>query len=237
VQSGRFISSHPAAKLNPIQVPINATDCLGQLRLKALIALIAAILISGCSSVGDVTLTTAKNLLPAWATPEPKPTNPDLAYLRIQISGRSALLVLGEIDNHPQGPIESWYSAEAEVLKLQNGRIVGSGGLTTNWVHVHIEPFAQGYERTRDVMPGYRFGLRDRFLIRPLAKPPSEMKASGTLTKEKLEALQWFEEVPVTASVTGRVIIGFEPREGFTKQAKVGFQCLDDGLCIRWERL
>jgi hypothetical protein len=192
-----------------------------------------ALLVSGCTSTTDATWATAQNLLPSWARPVPQPSNPNYDYLRVTINGRSALLVLGEIDQHPLGRIDSFYSGEAEVLKLQNGRIVGSGGMTTNWVKVTLTSTATGYERTRDVMPNYRFGLRDVLEIKTLARPPSEIKTSKELTRERLAQLSWTGEAPKTKSPLGRIVIGRDT-DG---TPRVGYQCLDDGLCLQWERL
>lgn len=199
-------------------------------------ALCFALSISGCSSTSDATWATAKNLLPTWARQLPEPSNPNFQYLRISIEGRSALLVLGEIDQHPLGDIESWYSGQAEVIKLQNGRIVGSAGLTTNWVSVNIEPIDGGYQRTRDVMPGYRFGLKDVFLIRPLSYAPPEARRIKGLTEEKLKSLSWVEEAPKNPSALGRTVIGYRQFDQ-KKEPVSGYQCLDDGLCLGWERL
>jgi hypothetical protein len=190
-------------------------------------------MVSGCTSTTDATWATARNLLPNWARATPQPNNPNYQYLRITVNGRTALLVLGEIDPHPLGLIESFYSGEAEVIKLQNGRIVGSGGMTTNWVNVALSPTPNGYQRTRDVMPGYRFGLQDELTVLPLANTPPEIKPSKGLTKAQLQELRWTAEAPVQPSSLGRLLIG-KDADG---TPRVGYQCMDDGLCLQWERL
>ena len=61
-------------------------------------------------------------------------TNPAYRYLRVQAEGSApAFLVLGYVDAHPQGDIEVWYSSKKEVIKTQNGRIVGTAGLEVDW--------------------------------------------------------------------------------------------------------
>jgi hypothetical protein len=55
--------------------------------------------------------------------------NPNLKYLRVTVRNRSVLMVLGYLENTPQGNIETWYSSEGEVLKLLNGRVVSTNGL------------------------------------------------------------------------------------------------------------
>ena len=49
--------------------------------------------------------------------------DPAYRYLRAVVDGRSALLVLGYTDTDPAtpaaAPIEVWYSAEGELIRLQ----------------------------------------------------------------------------------------------------------------------
>jgi len=61
------------------------------------------------------------------------PLNPQFRYLRAEVSGRPALLVLGYVNEAPDGPIESWYSANQELVQIQNGRLVATAGLDFNW--------------------------------------------------------------------------------------------------------
>jgi len=63
--------------------------------------------------------------------------NPKYRYLRAELSGRPALLVLGYIDAYPRGSIESWYSANQEVIQFRNGRLASTAGLDFNWTSVH----------------------------------------------------------------------------------------------------
>lgn len=161
--------------------------------------------------------------------------------MRIFANGQNALLVLGEIDRDPLGDIESWYSGQAEVIKFQNGRIVGTGGLATNWVGVNIIPLHNGgYQRIRDVMPGYRFGLMETVAVQKLPAIPSEIKAVAGFNWQRLTTLQWQEEAPqpsLSSSVLPRNLIGYEQRPDGQQRAAAGFQCIDDGICIQWERL
>ena len=57
----------------------------------------------------------------------------NLRYLRITVGSRVLLMVLGYIEPDPAGPIDTWYSQEGEVIRLQNGRIAATSGLTTAW--------------------------------------------------------------------------------------------------------
>lgn len=62
--------------------------------------------------------------------------NPNYRYLRAELSGRPALLVLGYVDANPSGSIESWYSANQEVIQFRNGRLASTAGLDFNWTSV-----------------------------------------------------------------------------------------------------
>lgn len=201
-----------------------------------------AIVLTGCTSTSDATWVAAKRMLPQASEPLPQNLNPKFQYLRVQTGDRAAMLALGASDEHPMGRIDHWYSHEAEVLKLQNGRIVGTGGLTTNWVAVKIAATAAGYERVRDVMPGYRFGIKETITVRPLALPqgvlPAEIKVGALAKPDRAKALQWEEEISSDAPARPRGVIGYELGGTVgSKRAVIGYQCLDDGLCIQWERM
>lgn len=183
--------------------------------------------------------------------------NPNFRYLRVTIGSRVVFLALGNEDSHPQGPIEVWYSAEREVLRLQKGRIVGAVGLTTEWRNVVLpelpswsaitraqEPVS--WVRIRDVMPGYRFGVRDKLVLRVLPPP-----RNSALQGPDPQSLNWFEErlqpdslarFPATLFTGLAVDSGLPParyavdlREG--KETVVyAEQCLAPDLCFSWQR-
>lgn len=86
------------------------------------------------------------------------------------------------------GMVEVWYSARREVLKTLAGRIVGTAGLEVDWHAVRYQPAPPvwpigpgsevAYQRSRDVMPGYRFSVIERMALRPLVgMPPDALPA------------------------------------------------------------
>ena len=183
--------------------------------------------------------------------------NPNFRYLRLTIDGRVVLLAQGNVDNHPQGPIEVWYSAEREVLRFQNGHLVGAVGLTTEWREVALSNLplwtaaARGGEsfrwtRTRDIMPGYRFGVKDDLTLRVV--PPPARSALKDLDSQRLT---WFEERVEAAPVAwlARVLGGgsdtnlplpparyaVDLRDG-GETVVYGEQCLAPKLCFTWQR-
>jgi hypothetical protein len=173
--------------------------------------------------------------------------NPDYRYLRVVIDGRVALLVLGYVDPHPAGPIEVWYSAESEIVRLQNGRIVGAVGLTTEWRSVQIPELPSWsllvssgavtkWVRVRDVMPGYRFGLRDEMALQ-VVDPPSKT-ALRILDPQELT---WFEERLEKTGETDDEHFLPPARYGVATTSGLetvvyGEQCLARQLCFSWQR-
>ena len=168
--------------------------------------------------------------------------NPNYLYLRVTINGRVALLVLGYLDPSPQGPIEVWYSADREVLRLQNGRLVGAIGVTTEWRNVSLPDLASWsavahaktavqWVRVRDVMPGYRFSVRDSLRLRVI--PPPE-KAQLQVVDPK--SLTWFEEdIESGSNVLPPAIYGVD-LQGGKETVVYGEQCLAPELCFAWQR-
>lgn len=176
------------------------------------------------------------------------PLNPAFRYLRATVDGRVVLLVLGYVESHPQGRIEVWYSAEREVLRLQNGRIIGAVGLPTEWRNVAVTglpPWSAlkgtqaNWLRVRDVMPGYRYGVRDALLVRPT--PPPARTALQSLDPH---SLSWFEETIETESggqpaakedqlPPARYAVSFRD-DG--EEIVYAEQCLGPKLCFSWQR-
>jgi hypothetical protein len=178
--------------------------------------------------------------------------NPQFRYLRVAIQGRVVFLALGNEDKHALGPIEVWYSASKEVLRLQNGRVAGAAGLTTEWRSVVLDDAPswsaaagasrpQRWVRTRDVMPGYHFAVREQLEVREI-QPPQKISLQGTDSQR----LNWFEERVVPAAKGANPIAATEPVlpaaryavdfQGDLATVVYGEQCLAPGLCFSWQR-
>jgi hypothetical protein len=197
---------------------------------------------SACSNETLAVAQSARMLLPAADTHPP--LRADRQYLRVSVQGRASLLVLGSLDRSaPAGSIESWFSATGEILRLQHGRVVGTAGLLTDWRAVRIsgaprwgeiELPARRYERERDQMPGYRYGLRETLDLQPI-----DAVRDSALKDIDPGRLQWFEEsshaltpgMPDLAPARYAV-------QGHGREAMVvyGEQCLDRDLCLAWQR-
>lgn len=204
--------------------------------------------VGGCSSGSSAMLDTARAIYrgqPSAATPN---FNPNFAYLRANISGRTVYMVLGYLDQRPEGVVEVWYSGGGEVVRLQNGRLIGTTGLTTDWRAVRIAdwpawpaaasapsnaPTVQRYVRERDVMPGYRFGITDE-VTRVSIPAPSDTAIAGI----DPTSLQWYEERSASRPATGSLPVarfGISNKTG-TPVVIYSEQCISNNLCMSFER-
>jgi len=208
------------------------------------VALLSAALLSACSSGMNAIFSTAQHAIQTDRGLANFRLNPDFRYLRITIDGRLAFVALGEVDNHPQGPIEVWFSAEREVLRFQNGRLVGATGLTTEWRNVSVpkipewsalarseQPFV--WTRVRDVMPGYRFGVEERLTLQPVSAP---RRSALQLTDP--QTLAWFEERLDGWAFAKELNLPPARYAVDLSDGTVvyGEQCLAADLCFTWQR-
>jgi Group 4 capsule polysaccharide lipoprotein gfcB, YjbF len=171
--------------------------------------------------------------------------DPRFRYLRVTIDRRVALLALGYVDRDARGPIEVWYSAQNEVLRLQNGRLVGLSGLAIEWRNVALPDLplwstlardqkTLQWTRSRDAMPGYRYGVRDDLALGVLPQPPR-----SSLRDVDAERLTWFEERMQSSSTEkdalppARYAVRFA---GDLETVVYGEQCLAPDFCLSWQR-
>lgn len=203
--------------------------------------------VGGCSSGSSAMLDTARALYRGQSSVSSPTFNPNFAYLRANISGRTVFMVLGYLDQRPEGAVEVWYSGSGEVIRLLNGRLVGTTGLSTDWRAVRIADWpawpttasnagsapAQRYERERDVMPGYRFGINDE-ITRISIPAPSDSAIAGTDPK----SLQWYEERSVSRPASASLPaarFGISNKAG-TPAVIYSEQCISNNLCMSFER-
>ncbi len=129
------------------------------------------------------------------------PSTPGIRYMKVGIEGRTVFLALGYVEPAPipaLGFVDVWYSSKGEVLKLWNGRVIATAGLSTDWREVrllHLPDWHSArshplrYERVRDEMPGYRFGIEETLELRAIPTP-GKNSLSGNLNG----TVYWFEE-------------------------------------------
>jgi len=174
--------------------------------------------------------------------------NPAYRYLRTQIGDRTIFMVLGYIDQRAEGPVEVWYSGSGEVVRLLNGQLVGTTGLSTDWRNVRFKGFpawtaadapsgasgsSQSYTRLRDLMPGYRFGIRDE-IVRISIPPPQNSALAGV----DPASLRWYEERSVSRPSTASLPAARfgVSRTSETPRVVYSEQCLSSDFCMSFEQ-
>ena len=152
---------------------------------------------------------------------------------------RELELILGAVESSPSGPIEVWYASDGELIRLNNGRLAGNTGLSPEWQSVTLPQFptwsalaTQGqpfrWERGRDVMPGYRYGVHDKLVLSVIPAP-----ASSGLIGIDPKQLVWFEER--TEAPTEEPL----PPSRYAVQGDrvvYGEQCVSRESCFKWQR-
>lgn len=218
------------------------------MRWLILVAGCLALLLAGCQSnpTGNAALQTLRAAI--WGAEQPTGAglDPRFSYIRVTVGKTIAFLALGYVDAHPNGPVEVWYSAQKEVLRLQNGRLVGASGTLTEWRQVRVpgwpswtalaartEPFV--WTRIRDVMPGYRFNTSDQLQLRVIAAP-DQTAFVGAMPA----TLTWFEESllsssadPVDIPRPARYAVDLSSGN---ERVVYGEQCVSPDLCLTWQR-
>ena len=139
-------------------------------RLRWCSAVVSALVIAGCASGTNPYASSVRMVSALWLGdyPDNVPPAPDLkyAYLRVDFDDRPpGMMVLGYRD---PDDVEVWYSSTQQAFKMQRGRLVSVLGMSDNWTAVRFSPevpdLTQGlptpvhYRRSRDEMPGYRYG-------------------------------------------------------------------------------
>ncbi len=210
--------------------------------MRLVVGLVCVSLLGGCASSPAVrALVDAGGMvLRGGATTATEPQlDPRFAYLRFERDKRVVYLALGYVDPHPEGAVEVWYSSAGEVLRLQDGRVVGSTGGETDWLVVSFAGRPEwgevrgpvSFVRMRDVQPGYRLGLRETLTLRPIPAP-----TDSRLREIPAQALTWYEEQvtdgaePLPPSRYGVHLSPSGPRVIY------GEHCLSARLCFSWQR-
>jgi hypothetical protein len=229
---------------------------LPEMKLQSLaIAITVACGLSACTPGMNAAVETAQRAFQRDAGTDSVRLDPKFSFLRVTASGRVAFLALGGIDAHPDGPIEVWYSALREVVRVQNGRVVGITGFKTEWRNVSIaaapswtaaakaeQPLQ--WVRVRDVMPGYRYGIRDELAVIRVAAPArSELRAVDA------GSLLWFEERMNNRAGYVASLFSTTDTNGALPPARYavdlsdgketvvyGEQCLAADFCFTWQR-
>lgn len=168
----------------------------------------------------------------------PRP-NPNFDYLRVQVEEREFFMVLGSVDQAPDGPVHVWHDANRDVLRLRDGRVVGATLKTgTNWLAVSFAHLPRWeavdsqvtFERSRDVSPGYQYGIKEKVLIRRIA-PPDDTQ----LQRVPASSLTWFEETVQGAADARPARYAVSLNDGGAHRVVYAEQCLSSEFCFSWQ--
>lgn len=211
---------------------------------QVLLLLVATL--SGCASLEKSALVrVAHQLVRQSDATERSEFAPPFHYLRVVVDGNAIFLASDTSDIDSISQPSTWYSAGKEVLRFQDGRLVAAVGLKTEWRGVSIPHFPRWSElamtkaplkwmRVRDVMPGYRYGIKDSLVLAPIAVP-----SDSRLKDIPPGSLTWFEErfepslKQQNALPPARYAV--EIRDA-TEVVVYGEQCISDELCLSWQR-
>jgi len=172
--------------------------------------------------------------------------DPNFEYLRVTRGAHVGWMWLGNTERSSAGPVYVYYSKPGEILRIQNGRIVGAMGLTTEWQNVSVSAVpwrataesarSIPVERVRDVMPGYRAGVRDQLEVRVIPAP-----SANKLLRLDPNALTWFEE-RMQKAASGSTATALPPAKYAVDLADsretvvYAEQCLAQDVCFTWQR-
>ena len=184
--------------------------------------------------------------------------NPAYRYLRVDLNGRSALMVLGYESMKAGAVTQTWYSSHKELVQFDNGRLFATGGLDLNWVDValidapdirspELFPNASNslykpgrnpkfyFFRTRTVMPQYLANIHEAVVIQGLNEAPED---APELLRDRVSGanLRWVQETvvlqPNNPSVHPlRAIYAYDTK---TNAMVFGRQCLSQTSCLSW---
>lgn len=213
-------------------------------RFERLVVTVATMALASCASISKSVVDNYTKLTGRVTAEVESGLNPTYRYLRVTLSGRSTFVLLGDIDPHPDGPIEIYYSSTGEVLRFQHGRLVGATGLRTEWRNVSLKGVpswtainsqkSAEFRRIRDVMPGYHYGMEDHIASNKVSPP-----AKSALAEIPPETLTWFEERISPQSKVSEILppsrygLSFE---GNQEIVVFGEQCLSSTLCLAWQQ-
>lgn len=205
---------------------------------KFLCCLFLAIQLSACAS-GSSAISQSLQLLWANGTDavDQASLDPNKRYLRVTVGERSVLMVLGYLQTHPDGEIETWYSAKGEVIQIQQGRIIKTAGLSTDWREVRFPEglpswsaslqAAQQYRRSYDEMPTYRLNINETLTLKSVI-PSSDRHLLGL----RPDQLLWFEEHSHHLPPNRYAL----QRTDHALNVIYAEHCLSLQLCLSWQR-
>lgn len=189
-----------------------------------------------CSTDQAATWATVRHALARPAASESHSLPDGYSYMRLTVNGASAMVALGYVDLDILGrPVQVWYSSAGEVMRTQDGRLVGLLGTPVEWRSVVMSAATPAWadvtqalalQRNVDVSPGFRWGQRHVLTVQPLP-PPSDTALAGLSPAD----LRWFAEHEANhQALPARYAVA--PASG---RVVYGEQCLAPTFCLTWQ--
>ncbi len=160
---------------------------------------------------------------------------PGLEYLQVSLDGRSSAMALGYRQNKGLDVHEHWYSGQREMLHLVNGRVVEVQGMThelrkqsdkmPNWHDLAESKRPLVWSRSKDLMPGYRYGQVEYIISQWVEPTPKEVALVN-------QPAQWFIEQVKSKTADGREWLYNETYAVVDNQVIYSEQCVAPELCL-----
>jgi hypothetical protein len=161
-------------------------------------------------------------------------------YLQVKVAGRQAVMALGQRHKDGRNTQEYWYSGQREMLYLQNGRIQQALGMThevreqlqqsPDWELLTQARAPYAWQRTLDVQPGYRYGVKEYVVTQKFAPNRAQQEL---LTQPAL----WFEDTVTSKAEDGK---SWKYKQVFalvSHQVVYSEQCVAQDLCFTLKHL
>mgnify|MGYP000054668485 CR=1 FL=1 len=158
-----------------------------------------------------------------------------LKYLQVSLNDRKSAMALGYRRLQGLDVHEHWYSGQREMLHLMNGRIVEVQGMTyevrrqsektPSWRDLAESKKPLVWSRTKDLMPGYRYGQVE-YIISQWVVPTRQEAALVS------KPAQWFIEQVKSKTADGREWLYNETFAVLDNQVIYSEQCVAPDLCL-----
>lgn len=197
-------------------------------------------LLAGCA-VNPNSQAVVNSLKPLFTSSvPPQPLNPNFKYLRVTYDNQVALMVLGYLEQRPNGEVAVWYGNQGEMLELQQGMVVATAGLKEDWLATSFDALPdwnkvsaeQTLTRTHDEKLHHAYGIKDRLSVKLLSSAPASQLLGNP------GAIKWVEiaSTPLTANSALLQPAHFAIiNQGNQWLPIYGEQCLAPGHCLTWQ--
>ena len=201
--------------------------------IRQVLALAVTMILAGCQGFNPVTDTAGhffsnKNTKASFSA--------GFEFLEVEWQGRKAAMALGYRETNGSNIIEHWYSGQGEMLKLINGRVVQVLGMTqevrhvvTNtpvWSDILAHRLPMVWSQTKEVMPGYRYGLKE-YVITQQVNPSAAEKTLIT------DATSWVLDEIKSKDEKGKVWIYQQKFALNGDKVIYSEQCLAPEMCFK----